>query len=863
MIQLVISIIWLIYIFLPGELLLFLIVRQNIKRYNFLEHLCLVFGFGIVYSTFLVFSLSLFRILSLVTYNITNLLFFVPSIYILYKYYLKNRLQEKFRVTKKGIITLTIIVLILIYMYTQIIEFSYITNGDTYYFMGKSFEIFYYQPDILNAYFLGDIRNPRFGEFFLVNFLFIFDKNTFVNFVQIELPILLAFINFICFYAIAKKISKHGIPIYFLFLLIISTKIYMTYLFTFAIHNVAFTLILLFTFIIFDQKLSKLKILIFISIIVYLFHGPTFLFFFISIIPFFIISGFRYFHQFNYTYRHFPQFLSNFINTIKREFPSLIKIFNRKLVKIIFLIFIGSLNIVGYFLTPQGIYIRPMSYKEWNDFSISFYLSLGAIILSFRNIYIYKFKRKAFEENFLLLISLSCIVFFTTINGIYWIAEYFGLPYIYKRYLKYLDVYVVFVLFFFIKDIYNRLKTMKDQHKKKNSRNLSKIILYNTIIAVIIINSSFSLASNVSSTYFVIDWGTRTPTSFITLGKWLGSNSPNETIIALPYENFPRFPSHYGSFLFYDRFVVSWDNTKEYFYKDWRYQTLGPEYFDFLEWVYSGEKRMNSHSGIIQFLNSNYKTNKTIDYIIIYDIINPRLNALMENDSANFENIYEINYTERGFWTYYPDDSIPLFGKFVIYRVNHSNSSNFGSEGWTNADGAGCASVVVPNLDGHKKVVQQFDGNGTTSATIYVDFSAQSSGTVEIWWRMDDITNGSFIQFDTAGSRAITLLSGVLGESFFYFDGIASKWSAAVAGASDNVWTHHKIVFDISTDTFDWYIDGVLVEDDANFHNTQVTGITRFSLSTNPSTSAYNAFYDVVGFSWDPNYNFSFINPKN
>ena len=71
-------------------------------------------------------------------------------------------------------------------MYTQIIEFSYITNGDAYYFIGKSFEIFIYKPDILNAYFLGDFRNPKFGEFFLVNFLIIFDKNTFVNFVQID-----------------------------------------------------------------------------------------------------------------------------------------------------------------------------------------------------------------------------------------------------------------------------------------------------------------------------------------------------------------------------------------------------------------------------------------------------------------------------------------------------------------------------------------------------------------------------------------------------------------------------------------------------------------------------------------------------
>ncbi|KKM48230.1 hypothetical protein LCGC14_1557850, partial [marine sediment metagenome] len=274
----------------------------------------------------------------------------------------------------------------------------------------------------------------------------------------------------------------------------------------------------------------------------------------------------------------------------------------------------------------------------------------------------------------------------------------------------------------------------------------------------------------------------------------------------------------------------------------------------------------------------NFTTVRSSDYVL-KNIIDNALSRLFSYDdeiddfsaltfkydqkSKARKTLKYLAMLERAVLHYKPDGEL-FFNKYnnlspspQIYTATYNfedDADGAFPSGWTDNSGGSTTATIIASLDGHRKVLQLSDNDGADSAIASNSFSAQPSGTVEFYWSMDDVTDGSYVQFDTVGSRAITLLCGVLGDNFYYYDGVAVNWSAAVLGATDNTWTHHKIIFDIATDTFDWYIDGVLVANDANFHNVQATGITILSLSTNDATSAYNAFFDAVGYSWDPAY---------
>jgi len=66
-------------------------------------------------------------------------------------------------------------------------------------------------------------------------------------------------------------------------------------------------------------------------------------------------------------------------------------------------------------------------------------------------------------------------------------------------------------------------------------------------------------------------------------------------------------------------------------------------------------------------------------------------------------------------------------------------------------------------------------------------------------------------------------------------------------------WYHHKIVFNCSNNSFDWYIDGVLEADNAEFRYKRSV-LSFFRLNTWYSHRDYSFYIDAVGYSWDSNY---------
>ncbi|MFW9874950.1 MAG: hypothetical protein ACFFG0_17730 [Candidatus Thorarchaeota archaeon] len=167
----------------------------------------------------------------------------------------------------------------------------------------------------------------------------------------------------------------------------------------------------------------------------------------------------------------------------------------------------------------------------------------------------------------------------------------------------------------------------------------------------------------------------------------------------------------------------------------------------------------------------------------------------------------------------------------------------------TNPISAGCEIKIYGEYQEHKKVLRVKDGNtnGNARATHYFD-SSQTTGTIEWWWLNPSVTNSRmWVNFHEGlfTTRAFHLRAI---DGMFYANDATS-----VLSYNADQWYHHKVTFNTFSDTYDWYIDNVLVVDDGVFSNdVSNIGCTIIKGGWN---SIGESFFDAFGHSWDPYYN--------
>jgi hypothetical protein len=167
--------------------------------------------------------------------------------------------------------------------------------------------------------------------------------------------------------------------------------------------------------------------------------------------------------------------------------------------------------------------------------------------------------------------------------------------------------------------------------------------------------------------------------------------------------------------------------------------------------------------------------------------------------------------------------------------------------GWTNSSDFGCGAKINSSLGGHNKVLECWDQSASGSSNIFNYFSPQTSGTVEWWWRQSKSGVAGHIKIGDGPTLRWTIT-----DQLEYDDSGGTPQN--VKTVNSNQWYHHKIIFDCNTDTFDWYIDGILEADDAEFRNSRST-LDYFRFYSWTTHQDYSFYLDAVGYSWDPNYN--------
>lgn len=172
---------------------------------------------------------------------------------------------------------------------------------------------------------------------------------------------------------------------------------------------------------------------------------------------------------------------------------------------------------------------------------------------------------------------------------------------------------------------------------------------------------------------------------------------------------------------------------------------------------------------------------------------------------------------------------------------NDVANSNPDSPPWTTLEDTATTNVAISNsvyhggsqsvmfddddVTSHSTPTQIVDGCYINSAT----FTATTVGGAEWWARVNDQGgNDPAFSMELLSGTSIAALLTFLGTDIIYYDGAVNT---ILTGYTEDQWYKFRLAFDTTTDTYDIYIDEVLVKNDAPFY-TAVASIDTLHFAT-------------------------------
>ena len=171
--------------------------------------------------------------------------------------------------------------------------------------------------------------------------------------------------------------------------------------------------------------------------------------------------------------------------------------------------------------------------------------------------------------------------------------------------------------------------------------------------------------------------------------------------------------------------------------------------------------------------------------------------------------------------------------------------------GWpTSGDPSSGSYTVRSEWNNHKMVLEQIDNSTSGFYSINQSFSSgQTTGIFEFYIGFPQIRpyNGGMILGNENNDPSIYIMFE--GSYIKYYDGIRHK----IQEYFPNRWYHIRFVFNSTSDTYDIYINDLLSSSNIGFWNMATT--LNYFISPGSTPATYTAYYDAIGYSWDPDYN--------
>lgn len=187
--------------------------------------------------------------------------------------------------------------------------------------------------------------------------------------------------------------------------------------------------------------------------------------------------------------------------------------------------------------------------------------------------------------------------------------------------------------------------------------------------------------------------------------------------------------------------------------------------------------------------------------------------------------------------------------------TNYPNGTSSTSIDWIDVDtitsGGGEVYIINEN-DGHNKVIY---GNPTTTYDIIQNNfeSSKTNGIIEFW--LYQLTEHKTIRItmtaDTGNALIIYFYSNHDIMNYGHTSGLVQIGSLTW---TEGIWYHCKIDFNVSTHTYDFYLNNILEGNDLEMYSIAPS----YMLTLNIGSDASNIgkfYFDAIGYSWDSHYN--------
>lgn len=230
-------------------------------------------------------------------------------------------------------------------------------------------------------------------------------------------------------------------------------------------------------------------------------------------------------------------------------------------------------------------------------------------------------------------------------------------------------------------------------------------------------------------------------------------------------------------------------------------------------------------------------------------------NETMTNDMTNgIDSMAFIGYSnDDSKYTYIDAIGYSWDGYNATYSFIDDSDGSVPTD-WFDISSSGCSARINNSFNNHYKILNLYDNSGTGTAGIYTTFDTnQIDPIIEFWISSSNFHLDYTIMLREGAIQIVKLY--ISSYDLEYYDSSDTLRVVSTDCFINNVWSHFKIVCNDSFDSFDVYIDSILVGNDLEYRNPVLNGIDGIIVQSRHSNDNYYYYFDAFGYSWDSFYN--------
>lgn len=253
----------------------------------------------------------------------------------------------------------------------------------------------------------------------------------------------------------------------------------------------------------------------------------------------------------------------------------------------------------------------------------------------------------------------------------------------------------------------------------------------------------------------------------------------------------------------------------------------------------------------------------------IFASANLQTSQSVDNIEYTFQNDNLFNSTGLGQQRWWDNSSDTFNIRQKEEITNHFNATySFENEidGTNSTDidfitqddsGSACLASVISNFSKHDKILQLDDNSAAFGIGIFNDFpSNYLDGVYEFWFAKNSITNDFY--FKILEDTDTLVMIRFQADDIDYYDGVYHSIIDDVIIV--NSWFYIEIETDDTANTFNFYLNGILIDSGLDYDTNSVLGANAIQMFTEAGEKLIT-YIDAIGYSWDGyNATYSFNN---